>query len=83
LTEWQVLERKENTTRVKLYPKTGRSHQLRVHMLAIGHVILGDRLYADEEAFLTAPRLQLHAHKLKLRKPTGGEWAEFISPCPF
>jgi len=83
LTEWQVLERKENTTRVKLYPKTGRSHQLRVHMLAIGHVILGDRLYADEEAFLAAPRLQLHAHKLKLRKPTGGEWAEFISPCPF
>lgn len=83
LTEWQVLERKENTTRVELYPKTGRSHQLRVHMLAIGHVILGDRLYADEEAFLAAPRLQLHAHKLKLRKPTGGEWAEFISPCPF
>ena len=83
LTEWQVLERKENTTRVKLYPKTGRSHQLRVHMLAIGHVILGDRLYADEEAFLAATRLQLHAHKLKLRKPTGGEWAEFISPCPF
>ena len=83
LTEWQVLERKEKTTRVELYPKTGRSHQLRVHMLAIGHVILGDRLYADEEAFLAAPRLQLHAHKLKLRKPTGGEWAEFISPCPF
>ena len=83
LTEWQVLGRKENTTRVELYPKTGRSHQLRVHMLAIGHVILGDRLYADEEAYLAAPRLQLHAHKLKLRKPTGGEWAEFISPCPF
>ena len=83
LTDWQVLGRKENTTRVELYPKTGRSHQLRVHMLAIGHVILGDRLYADEEAYLAAPRLQLHAHKLKLRKPTGGEWAEFISPCPF
>lgn len=83
LTEWQVLGRKENITRVELYPKTGRSHQLRVHMLAIGHVILGDRLYADEEAYLAAPRLQLHAHKLKLRKPTGGEWAEFISPCPF
>ena len=83
LTEWQVLGRKENTTRVELYPKTGRSHQLRVHMLAMGHFILGDRLYADEEAYLAAPRLQLHAHKLKLRKPTGGEWAEFISPCPF
>lgn len=83
LTQWEVLEREETATRLALYPKTGRSHQLRVHMLAIGHVILGDRLYADEEAFNAAPRLQLHAHKLKLRKPTGGDWVEFESPCPF
>lgn len=83
LTLWQVLERKDNATRVQLYPKTGRSHQLRVHMLEIGHPILGDRLYADDKAFNAAPRLQLHAHKLKLRKPTGGDWIEFTSPCPF
>lgn len=83
LTHWKVLEREKTATRLVLYPKTGRSHQLRVHMLAIGHVILGDRLYADEEAFNAAPRLQLHAHKLKLRKPTGGDWVEFESPCPF
>lgn len=83
LTEWKVLEREDEATRLALYPKTGRSHQLRVHMLSIGHVILGDRLYADEEAFTAAPRLQLHAHKLKLRKPSGGEWVEFTSPCPF
>lgn len=83
LTEWEVLEREDAATRLSLYPKTGRSHQLRVHMLAIGHVILGDRLYADEAAFNAAPRLQLHAHKLKLRKPTGGDWIEFESPCPF
>lgn len=83
LTEWKVIEREDNASRMALYPKTGRSHQLRVHMLALGHVILGDRLYADEEAFTIAPRLQLHAHKLKLRKPTGGEWVEFTSPCPF
>lgn len=83
LTEWEVLGREKTATRLALYPKTGRSHQLRVHMLAIGHVILGDRLYADEDAFNAAPRLQLHAHKLKLRNPTGGDWVEFESPCPF
>ena len=83
LTEWKVLEREAEATRLELYPKTGRSHQLRVHMLELGHPILGDRLYADDDAFHAAPRLQLHAHKLKLRKPTGGDWAEFTSPCPF
>ena len=83
LTAWKVLERETMASRVALYPKTGRSHQLRVHMLALGYPILGDRLYAHDEAFTAAPRLQLHAHKLKLRKPTGGDWVEFISPCPF
>jgi len=83
LTEWKVIDREEVTTRLALYPKTGRSHQLRVHMLAIGHPILGDRLYAHDCAFKAAPRLQLHAYKLKLRKPTGGDWVEYTSPCPF
>ena len=83
LTSWQVLEREPQATRVALYPKTGRSHQLRVHMLEMGYPILGDRLYAPDDAFNAAPRLQLHAHKLKLRKPTGGDWVEFTSPCPF
>ena len=83
ITEWKLLEQEGQASRLALFPKTGRSHQLRVHMLSIGHPILGDRLYADEDAFMSAPRLQLHAHKLKLRKPTGGEWIEFESPCPF
>ena len=83
LTHWKIIRRWNNSTRVELYPKTGRSHQLRVHMLTIGHPILGDRLYAPEVPFRAAPRLQLHAHKLKLRKPTGGDWLEFVSPCPF
>lgn len=83
LTEWKVIGREDAATRVELYPKTGRSHQLRVHMLTIGHPILGDRLYAPENAYEAAPRLQLHAHKLKLRKPTGGDWIEFVSPCNF
>ena len=82
-TNWQVLERSKSQTKVILTPKTGRSHQLRVHMLEIGHPILGDRLYAHDAAFKQAERLQLHAHKLKLRKPTGGEWIEFESQCQF
>ena len=82
-TFWKVSRRADISTRVMLFPKTGRSHQLRVHMLAIGHPILGDRLYADDAAYNQAKRLQLHAHKLKLRKPTGGDWIEFESPPPF
>jgi tRNA pseudouridine32 synthase/23S rRNA pseudouridine746 synthase len=83
VTDWKVLEREDKAARLALYPRTGRSHQLRVHMLAIGHPILGDRLYAPDDAFNAAPRLQLHAHKLRLRKPTGGEWIEFEAACPF
>lgn len=83
LTRWKVLKREETATRLALFPKTGRSHQLRVHMLAIGHAILGDRLYADDKTFKAAPRLQLHAQTLHLRHPNGGEWHEFISPSPF
>ena len=82
-TFWKVSERSASSTRVTLFPKTGRSHQLRVHMLAIGHPILGDRLYAADAAYNKAKRLQLHAHKLKLRSPTGGDWIEFESPIPF
>lgn len=82
-TAWQVIERENTATRILLNPKTGRSHQLRVHMLAIGHAILGDRLYASDDVFLQASRLQLHAQKLRLRRPTGGDWVEFESKCPF
>ncbi len=87
-TDWQVLARADNATTLALYPKTGRSHQLRVHCLAIGeqiggHPILGDRLYAHEEAFTAADRLQLHASSLSLRHPDGGEWHEFTALTPF
>lgn len=82
-TDWEVLDRENNTARLTLYPRTGRSHQLRVHMVEIGHPILGDRLYAHDRAFAAASRLQLHAWRLKLRKPTGGNWIEFEAPCPF
>lgn len=82
-TDWTVIDRENDATRIALFPKTGRSHQLRVHMLAMGHPILGDRLYADDKAFDAANRLQLHAEKLKLRHPVGGEWMTFTAPCKF
>ncbi|WP_371397822.1 pseudouridine synthase [Fretibacter rubidus] len=82
-TDWNVIAREDDTTRVLLHPKTGRSHQLRVHMYALGHPILGDRIYADDESFARATRLQLHAQDLRLRKPTGGDWINIHAKCPF
>lgn len=69
-TKWQIIEREEGgVTRVALTPITGRSHQLRVHMQALGYPILGDPLYANEAAFKAAPRLQLHAEMLAFKHP--------------
>ena len=82
-TSWQVLVRESDFSRVKLSPVTGRSHQLRVHMLAIGHPILGDRFYAKNEALKAAARLCLHAKTLEIYHPTGGERIGFHAPCPF
>ncbi|OUS05088.1 RNA pseudouridine synthase [Rhodobacterales bacterium 52_120_T64] len=82
-TDWVVLEREASATRVRLHPTTGRTHQLRVHMQAIGHPILGDRFYADDEALVAADRLQLHAEVLVLRHPTGGAEMVFRSDVPF
>ncbi len=83
LTRWEVIEREAKTTLVKLMPVTGRSHQLRVHMLAIGHPIVGDRFYAQGEALSFSDRLHLHAQTLELRHPVGGEYNTFTAPCPF
>ena len=81
-TDWRVIRREENSTRIRLYPKTGRSHQLRVHMLEIGHPILGDPLYATGDA-QDFPRMMLHAESLKLRHPNGGESMTFRAKVPF
>ena len=83
LTDWEVIHRGPTSTRLALHPITGRSHQLRVHCWAIGHPILGDRIYAMDDAFEAAPRLQLHAWKLGLRHPADGEHIQFESPYPF
>lgn len=71
------------TTLVELIPITGRSHQLRVHMLSIGHPILGDRLYAHEQALTNNARLQLHAQMLQLTHPNTEEIMTFTKACPF
>ncbi|MGH1402720.1 MAG: pseudouridine synthase [Alphaproteobacteria bacterium] len=83
-TDWEVLEREDTGySRIVLYPVTGRTHQLRVHMAEIGHPILGDDFYAHQDGFKAAARLQLHAHKLMVHHPKGGVQTWFESPCPF
>jgi tRNA pseudouridine32 synthase/23S rRNA pseudouridine746 synthase len=86
LTRWQVIARdpEGRFTRLRLEPLTGRTHQLRVHLAAIGHPILGDRLYAPPAACSAAPRLLLHASGLDLgRLGPDGARAVFASPPPF
>lgn len=82
-TDWEVMEREATATRLRLYPATGRSHQLRVHLLSLGHPILGDNFYAHPQAFAAASRLQLHAETLSFRHPGTGESCTFTDACPF
>lgn len=70
-------------TRVMLKPVTGRSHQLRVHMVHAGHVMIGDPIYAEGAALKIAPRLNLHAQQLRLKHPVLGAWMDWESSCPF
>ena len=72
-----------HTTRVALEPMTGRSHQLRVHLQAIGHPILGDALYAPARVQALAQRLLLHASGLRLNHPVHGNVMDFESTPPF
>ena len=81
-TDWRVLRHEGDTTRVRLFPRTGRTHQLRVHMLALGHVILGDTIYASGQA-ADHPRLMLHAEELRLSHPDTGRGMSFRAPVPF
>ncbi len=82
-TDWRVLRHDPDcTTRVRLTPLTGRSHQLRVHMRELGHAILGDPLYAEGPG-RDFPRLMLHAESLRIRHPDGGAHMTFTAPCPF
>ena len=81
-TDWRVQRASDDETRVRLYPKTGRSHQLRVHMREIGHPILGDPFYSTGPA-RECPRLMLHSETLRLRHPDGGVGMTFSSKPSF
>ena len=85
LTFYQVLDHDtgRNCSRLSLTPETGRTHQLRVHMQALGHPILGDPLYADENAKAKSDRLMLHAEYLSFTHPTTGKMLAFTCPAPF
>ena len=82
VTDWRVVRSSKDETRVRLMPKTGRSHQLRVHMLALGHPILGDPFYADGAA-RDHPRLMLHSETLQFRHPDGGQGVRITAKAPF
>lgn len=83
LTHYRVLEYRENSTLVELTPETGRTHQLRVHMLALGHPILGDEFYGDIAVINAKPRLCLHAQSLRFTHPYSGKPMSFHSKHPF
>jgi len=81
-TDWKVIKTDGETSRVRLFPKTGRSHQLRVHMLALGHPILGDPFYATGPA-RDYPRLMLHSEELRFNHPQGGASTKVRVKAPF
>ena len=84
-TRWRAVafDAAAHCTRVELEPLTGRSHQLRVHLQALGHPILGDALYAPAAVQAKAPRLLLHACALAFVHPARAEAMEFESPADF
>ncbi|MBS6026889.1 MAG: bifunctional tRNA pseudouridine(32) synthase/23S rRNA pseudouridine(746) synthase RluA [Haemophilus pittmaniae] len=83
-THFEILERRNDfSTLVKLTPITGRSHQLRLHMLALGHPILGDKFYAPPQAKAMASRLCLHAAQLTISHPINGEIMTFTQSADF
>jgi tRNA pseudouridine32 synthase/23S rRNA pseudouridine746 synthase len=84
-TRWRCLayDADRNASRLELEPLTGRSHQLRVHLQAIGHPILGDALYAPPDLAAASSRLLLHATELAFAHPISGEWICFASPDGF
>lgn len=82
VTDYKVVKYGEDETRVRLTPKTGRSHQLRVHMLSLGHPILGDPLYA-QGAGLEFDRMMLHSEELRIKHPDSGESMKFRAKADF
>ena len=82
VTDWKLLRANDEESRLRLFPKTGRSHQLRVHCMEIGHPILGDPFYASGPA-RDHPRLMLHSESIRFRHPDGGRTMRFSVKTPF
>ena len=82
-TAWRLIERSADRSRLEVEPLTGRSHQIRLHLATLGHPILGDNLYAHDEARAMSPRLLLHAAHLSLSHPAGGRRLAWTAACPF
>jgi tRNA pseudouridine32 synthase/23S rRNA pseudouridine746 synthase len=82
-THWEWVSSTESSSLLKLNPITGRSHQLRVHMLALGHAILGDRLYASDAGKAMSSRLCLHAFNISFAHPLTGDALHFETPYTF
>jgi tRNA pseudouridine32 synthase/23S rRNA pseudouridine746 synthase len=83
LTYYRVLEHRAHSSLMELKPHTGRTHQLRVHMLALGHTILGDEFYGDAQVISASPRLNLHAQSLAIAHPYSKQDMLFESKHPF
>ena len=91
MTRWKVVERFNDLTLLEIFPKTGRTHQIRVHLSAVGHPLLGDPLYGKrgglqdpvlKECSRRLNRQALHAHRLGFIHPRTGKRVDFISPIP-
>lgn len=85
ITHWRCLayDPASDASLLELEPLTGRTHQLRVHLQALGHPIWGDALYAPPEVAARSPRLLLHAYRLRLPHPQDARPLECLAPCDF
>jgi 23S rRNA pseudouridine1911/1915/1917 synthase len=83
-TSFEVIARYPHFSYLRLFPKTGRTHQIRVHVAQMGHPILGDKVYGGkmDAKCMKLPRQALHAHQLEIRHPISGETQNFFAPLP-
>lgn len=84
VTAFEVIGRYAHFSYLRLFPKTGRTHQIRVHVAEMGHPILSDKTYGGklDARHMKMPRQALHAHRLEIRHPISGEIKTFVSPLP-
>ena len=81
-TRYRVLREFKDSSLLEIHPLTGRTHQIRVHLAASGHPLIGDGRYGSRKSRRASNRLFLHAHRLGFRHPDTAAWVEFCSPLP-